>query len=58
MISSSDGLAIRSNQYVEIANNGTISGDIDVTAERDVLVPVPFHTHVVRVSETTAVATY
>ncbi|WP_420408280.1 hypothetical protein [Hoeflea sp.] len=33
-ISSQDGLAISSNQYAHISNDGVISGDIDVTGAR------------------------
>lgn len=44
-ISADDGLAIRSNQYVHITNDGTLGGDIDVTAERDIWVALPFKHH-------------
>ena len=34
LISSQDGLAISSNQFLHISNDGIISGDIDATGAR------------------------
>ncbi|MEP3436098.1 MAG: autotransporter outer membrane beta-barrel domain-containing protein, partial [Hoeflea sp.] len=54
LISSSDGFAIRSNQFVHITNEGTISGDIDVTADREYLLPLPSPLPPAKVSGTSA----
>lgn len=54
LISSNDGLAIRSNQNTVIANNGIIKGGIDLTAERTSF--PPFAKHPVKVTSSGALS--